>query len=55
MKTRYKWIFKEGWFSFCSTHFEYDNECELCQCGYWRNLLWIGIINWIKNVKKKIK
>jgi len=37
MKTRGKGFKKEMWFSICSRHFIYDENCDLCKKGCWRN------------------
>lgn len=29
---------KEEWYSICSWHSEYDEKCDLCNCGEWRNV-----------------
>lgn len=44
LKERGKFIFKEEWYSLCSMHNVYDNDCPLCNTGSWRNI-YIGKIS----------
>lgn len=37
MKTRGKGIFKETWYSFCSIHSVYNENCPICNHGSWVN------------------
>lgn len=39
MRTRYKGIKKELWFSYCSQHREYHHDCRLCNIGSWQNAI----------------
>jgi hypothetical protein len=38
MKERGKFFWKERWFSFCSRHREYDESCDICKTGSWKNI-----------------
>lgn len=39
MRTRGKYLKKEIWFSFCSRHSVYDETCNICNSGNWRNAI----------------
>ena len=34
-RTRGKGLKKEVWYSLCSAHGEYQEDCKLCNAGYW--------------------
>ena len=38
MVTRGKGSLKEEWYSICSMHHEYDENCDMCNCGKWINV-----------------
>lgn len=37
MKTRGWGPWRENWFSFCSMHYKHDDNCHICQSGFWKN------------------
>lgn len=39
MRTRGKGLKKEIWFSICSGHYDYDENCKACNKGHWKNAL----------------
>ena len=39
MRTRGKFIRKEVWYSICSIHGEYDEDCHMCKTGEWNNVV----------------
>jgi len=39
MKTRGKGLKKQIWFSFCSRHQEYEENCDLCNMGTWESAI----------------
>jgi len=39
LRTRGKWFKKEIWFSFCSMHQQYDDNCQICNKGTWNNVI----------------
>ena len=39
MRTRGKGLKKEVWFSICSAHMEYDENCPRCATGTWNNVI----------------
>lgn len=38
IRTRKKFWYKERWFSICSAHYEYNENCTLCKAGEWKNV-----------------
>lgn len=48
--TRYKFIFKQTWYSICSMHGEFNKDCIRCNIGSWKNniLLWISTLIFMK-------
>ena len=36
--------FRAEWYSICSRHYDYDPDCNLCQCGSWHNV-WARMID----------
>ena len=48
MKDKGFFIFKKRWYSMCSAHQEYQQDCTLCNVGSWKNIL-IGKIESIIN------
>lgn len=36
--TKGKLFWKERWFSFCSMHFKYEEDCCACNTGSWTNV-----------------
>ena len=36
-RTRGKGLKKEIWFSFCSRHYTYNADCDICNNGWWVN------------------
>lgn len=38
-RTRNKGIKKEIWFSICSKHYIYEDSCNLCRTGFWKNAI----------------
>ena len=39
MRERGEWYNKEHWYSICSKHREYEQDCDLCGTGEWRSVL----------------
>ncbi len=39
MRTRRKLLKKEIWFSICSRHAVYDENCKMCNTGSWKNAI----------------
>jgi len=39
MRTRGKFIRKERWYSLCSMHQEYNEDCDMCKSGTWNNVV----------------
>lgn len=37
LKTRYWGPFRQDWYSICSKHQSYAENCYLCEVGQWRN------------------
>lgn len=54
MRTRGKWFNKQIWFSFCSVHFHYQEQCNMCNAGIWRNYLGYKIDNLMYRIFPKI-
>jgi len=40
MKTRGKYFKREEWYSICSAHREFHEDCPTCNTGSWQNV-WI--------------
>ena len=38
LRTRGKFLKKEEWYSICSRHIEYDENCQACNKGGWYNI-----------------
>jgi hypothetical protein len=38
MKYKGKFIFKKQWYSICSMHYEYKEDCNCCNTGTWENI-----------------
>lgn len=38
---------KQHWYSICSRHQEYDEQCKLCNIGSWHNIYLLKICNFI--------
>jgi len=38
MRTRGKFIWKERWYSICSIHGRYHEDCFMCRTGTWENV-----------------
>jgi len=47
MRTRGKFIFKESWWSYCSAHQTYDENCEICQSGNWHNNIMVAFSGFV--------
>ena len=45
MIKRGKFIFKETWYSICSMHQEYNDNCNMCNKGSWYNNILHNITN----------
>ena len=45
-------FWQERWFSFCSAHYEYRNNCPMCTAGSWKNVWAYKIERLIDDVKK---
>ena len=39
MRTRGKFLKKQIWFSICSMHAAYDENCNMCNHGSWENVI----------------
>jgi len=50
MRTRGKGLKKEIWFSICSSHQEYDENCPRCTTGTWNNVIKYKISSFIFDV-----
>lgn len=37
-RVRRKFVFKQEWYSYCSRHIDYREDCEICQGGTWENV-----------------
>lgn len=35
MREKGKWFWKSQWYSICSKHYEYDENCNMCKHGSW--------------------
>ena len=46
MRQRRKWIFKQQWYSICSAHYRYDENCPRCRVGQWHNVYIVKIDHW---------
>ena len=42
-KTRTKYFLKQEWYSFCSAHNYYNDNCENCSKGTWKFLFILKI------------
>ena len=38
MRTKGKYFWKKEWYSICSLHMEYQENCPLCNKGQWINV-----------------
>ena len=47
MRTRGKFIRKEIWYSICSIHGVYDEDCHMCRTGHWNNVITLWFTNLI--------
>ena len=53
-RSRYKGLKKQLWFSLCSQHSVYDENCSMCNHGSWRNAFYHKIENIIYNISSKL-
>lgn len=44
-RIRGKWLLREQWFSICSNHRIYQQDCPRCNAGQWKNVLVSKISN----------
>lgn len=55
-----KLFWKQRWFSICSAHYEYKEDCGMCNAGHWTNVwqwkfgfimykLWPNLWTWYMN------
>jgi len=51
MRTRGKGLKKEIWFSICSRHAIYDENCNMCNTGSWVFIFWQWQIHKLKICK----
>jgi hypothetical protein len=42
--------FVKDWWSTCSAHQEYNESCDVCQCGFWYNRLTMKFSQFVFNV-----
>lgn len=49
-----KFWWKKRWYSVCSSHFVYEDDCPRCRVGSWENLWRIKIGNYIYNLCPEI-
>lgn len=35
MRTKGKFFWRKSWYSICSVHFNYKNDCGMCNAGSW--------------------
>ena len=69
LKTRKHFIWKQEWYSVCSTHQKYQEDCDLCNHGRWVNVwlhklsslvykispkFWIWWVNWRRDPNKSL-
>jgi hypothetical protein len=38
MRAKGRFFWKKIWFSICSMHFDYNEECSMCRAGNWTNV-----------------
>jgi hypothetical protein len=38
MKSRGEGLLREEWYSICSVHHDYNEDCNMCNCGNWINV-----------------
>lgn len=50
MKTKGRFFWKKGWYSFCSKHYHHDFECKGCNSGTWEYVWIVKISNFIYKV-----
>ena len=43
LTTKGKFFWKKRWYSICSAHVEYDENCPRCKVGAWHNMWGIAI------------
>ena len=54
MRTRGKYFKKEIWFSYCSRHQEYNEDCNICNIGTWENVIHYKITSLIYKISPSI-
>lgn len=54
MKDKGFFIFKKKWYSICSAHQEYKNDCALCNVGSWKNVILSKIEGLINKLSPKL-
>ena len=43
MRTKGKFLNKKQWYSFCSKHHDYDENCKICNIGSQHNIYMVKI------------
>jgi len=44
LPSRGRGLFREEYYSICSAHQEFNQECSTCKIGSWHNV-WLGVAN----------
>ena len=50
LRTRGRFLTKEVWYSICSIHQEYKEDCKMCNTGTWNNVITSKISSLIYNL-----
>lgn len=46
MRSRGHLFWKQEWYSICSMHHDYKEDCHICNAGTWENIILIKISGW---------
>lgn len=50
LKTRGRGLRRQEWYSICSAHQEYKEDCERCNCGTWSNVWRVHFSNLVYKI-----